>query len=91
MDVVHKPEEWRFVLEVGGREAELTYFTVDDNTLDYNHTFVPPDLRGSGAGGKVVRAALDYARKHGFSVRPTCSFVRAFAERHPEYEGIITS
>ncbi len=91
MDVVHKPEEWRFVLEVSGGEAELVYAPVGDRLLEYNHTLVPPAMRGSGAGGKVVRAALEYARNNGYTVRPTCSFVQSFVERHSEYKEIIAS
>lgn len=91
MNVVHKPDEWRFVLEVDGGEAELLYAPVGDTILDFNHTYVPPSMRGGGAGGKVVRAALDFAREKGYTVRPTCSFVRAFVERHPEYKEMVVS
>lgn len=90
MEVQHRPDEGRFVLIVRDHEAELLYKRIDDTTLEYSHTFVPPELRGSGAGGKIVRAALDYARETGYTVHPTCSFVAAFIERHPEYEEIRT-
>ncbi|MFP4153215.1 MAG: GNAT family N-acetyltransferase [Alkalispirochaeta sp.] len=89
MDVEHRLEEMRFVLDIGGREAELLYFVPEEGVLDLEHTFVPPDLRGSGAGGKVVRAALEYAREEGYRVRPSCSFVAAFIQRHPEYQEMI--
>lgn len=85
MQVKHQEEQGRFVLELNGAEAELTYQTVAPGILDYNHTFVPPDLRGAGAGGKLVRYALDHARKAGYKVRPSCSFVAAFMRRFPEY------
>jgi len=90
MDVQHLTDESRFVLDVNGNEAELLYREVDNHTLDFSHTFVPPALRGGGAGGKVVRAALDYARENGYRVRPSCSFVAAFVRRHPEYQEIVT-
>lgn len=89
VEVQHKPDEGRFVLTVRDQEAELLYNRIDHTILEYSHTFVPPELRGSGAGGKIVRAALDYAREEGYSVRPTCSFVAAFIERHPEYKEIL--
>lgn len=88
MDVEHRAQEMRFVLPIGEHEAELLYFPIDDTTLDFGHTFVPPAVRGSGAGGKIVKAALDYAVEHGLRVRPSCSFVAAFIRRHPEYQEI---
>lgn len=90
MDVQHREDEFRFVLDVNGSEAELLYRELDERTLDYSHTFVPPAMRGSGAGGKVVRAAMEYARENGYQVRPSCSFVAAFVDRHPEYQEIVT-
>ncbi len=89
MDVQHRPEESRFVLVGENGEAELLYRKVDERVLDFSHTFVPPALRGGGVGGKIVKSALDYARREGFLVRPTCSFVEAFVARHPEYREII--
>ena len=91
MNVQHREDESRFVLDVNGNEAELLYRELDERTLDYSHTFVPPAMRGGGAGGTVVRAALDYARENGYRVRPSCSFVAAFVERHPEYREIVAS
>ncbi|MDA3951795.1 MAG: GNAT family N-acetyltransferase [Spirochaeta sp.] len=90
MDVQHHEDEFRFVLDVNGSEAELLYRELDERTLEYSHTFVPPALRGNGAGGKVVRAAMEYARENGYRVRPSCSFVAAFVDRHPEYQEIVT-
>lgn len=89
VNVEHRPEEGRFVLPIGDDEAELLYAEVSPGVLEYGHTFVPPNLRGSGAGGKVVRAALEYAQSEGLRVRPLCSFVAAFIARHPEFKGLV--
>jgi hypothetical protein len=86
MSVEHRPEESRFVADLSGSEAELTYRKVNEKTLDYLHTYVPPELRGAGIGGELVKEALEFARERGFNVRPSCHFVASFMERHPEYK-----
>lgn len=88
MSIEHRPKESRFVALQEGSEAELTYRTLDENTLEYDHTYVPPELRGGGLGGRLVREALEYAKKNGFSVKPTCPFVADFIDRHPEYRDL---
>lgn len=89
--IEHRVDEQRFVVEMDGEEAELTYRPVDDGTLEYDHTFVPDAFRGRGVGARLVKHALDYARDQGYTVVPTCPFVTEFAERKPEYKKILTS
>lgn len=91
MEIEHRPEESRFVALVAGSEAELTYRKVNEKTVDYDHTYVPPEARGGGIAGKLVRVALDWARKEGYNVIPGCPFVGDFLDRHPEYQDLETS
>ena len=35
--------------------------------------------------GELVQHALAWARQEGLKVRPDCSFVRAYMDKHPEY------
>ncbi len=88
MSIEHRPEESRFVALREGIEAELTYRKLNDATLEYDHTYVPPEFRGGGLGGRLVREAMEYARKNGYKVKPTCPFVADFIDRHPEYQEV---
>ena len=78
-DVTHSPETARF--ESGG--AYLSYVQSGD-TLDVQHTVVPPEMEGQGVGGALVRTAVAYAKEQGLTVVPTCSFARGWLERHPD-------
>ena len=88
MDFEHRSEESRFVTTVEGGEAELSYRRIDGSTLDFEHTYVPPALRGAGVAGKLVTEALEFARNEGYRVRPSCPFVASFLEKHPEYRDV---
>ena len=53
------------------------------------HTIVEPDHGGAGVGTMLARVALDHARAEHLVVIPECSFVRAFVERHAEYQDLL--
>jgi predicted GNAT family acetyltransferase len=77
-DVTHVPDRSRF--ESGS--AYLTY-RADSRSLDIQHTIVPKELEGQGVGGKLVQAAVDYAREAGLELVVTCPFARKWLEKHP--------
>ena len=85
MSVQHDPQAHRFQIPSAQGEARLTYRVVDADTLDFSSTYVEPGRRGRGLAAEVVRAALDHARREGKRVIPSCSYVRAYLLRHPEY------
>jgi predicted GNAT family acetyltransferase len=73
-DIRHEPG--RFTLEVDGAVAYIAYRMLDDHTIEYASTFVPPALRLRGIGYRLVEHALAYAADQGFTVVPSCWFVR---------------
>ena len=40
---------------------------------------------GKGIAGALVAALIDDARKEGFKIEPSCSYVEAAFRRHPEW------
>lgn len=85
LEVIHLPEENRFVIRVDGHTAELTYSLLG-STILFTHTGVPPALEGQGIASKLARVGLDYARANRFKIRSLCSFITAYLKRHPEYQ-----
>jgi predicted GNAT family acetyltransferase len=82
--VTHEPHAHRFVADTDDGPAVLTYEHVGPDVLDLQHTLVPEDARGEGVGEALVQAAFEYARTEGLHLIPTCPFVRAWVEKHPE-------
>ncbi len=81
-------EKNRFEIRLGEELAELTY-AWEGNALVLLHTGVPPAWEGRGIGSRLVKAALEYARKQGYRIVPVCSFVAAYLRRHPEYNDLL--
>ena len=46
-------------------------------------------LRERGLAEQLVRRALADARSQNALVVPACSYVAAFIQRHPEYQGLL--
>ena len=87
-DVVHRPELNRFELMVDGRLCRADYH-LDGNEMSVHHTEVPPALEGRGLAAVLVQAVFDHAASNGLTVRPLCSYVRAWARRHPEVSALL--
>jgi hypothetical protein len=80
-------EQWE--VHAGGQTGVLTY-SEQDGKLYLLHTQVPEALEGQGIGGRLVKAAMDYAREKGEKVVPFCPFARVWLQRHSEYADLVT-
>lgn len=83
-EIRHDRDRERFVVGEGGREAFVEYAR-EGLILAINHTEVPPEMGGRGIAGKLVEAALQYARQEGLKVLPRCSYADAYMRRHAEH------
>lgn len=86
--IEHEPDAGRFIQRFADAQALLTYRRHGD-VIDFNHTGVPPSLGGQGIAGRLVKVGLDYARAEGLRVRPSCSYVRHYIGKHPEYADLV--
>jgi predicted GNAT family acetyltransferase len=82
--VWHNQASSRYELETPHGLAIAVYRQEGDRLL-FTHTEVPRTDEGHGLGSQLVRGALDDARRRGFKIVPSCSFVVDFVRRHPEY------
>lgn len=56
---------------------------------DIHHTFIDPDLRGRGLGKAMMAGVLGRIRAAGMHVVPTCPFVRAYIDQHPDEQDLL--
>jgi uncharacterized protein len=77
-----------FIQQDGRRLAELTY-TIAGTRVILDHTDVDDALRGTGAGSKLVAAAVDWARVEHQSLLPLCPFARSVFDKTPEYADVL--
>jgi predicted GNAT family acetyltransferase len=78
----------RFELALDGAMAFVDYRR-HDGVVALVHAEVPTRFEGRGVGSALVRGSLDLLRKEGSKALPQCSFVRAYIQRHPEYQDLL--
>lgn len=70
-----------FIARNSVRVAEMTYWRSAPEVVTIDHTEVAPELRHHGIGGRLIDAAIAWARATDTKLRATCPFVVArFAE-----------
>ena len=79
----------RYHMLVDGAEAEMTYSRASETLIIIDHTEVPEALRGRRVGERMVRQAVDDARREGFAIIPLCPFAKAQIDRNPELRDVL--
>ncbi len=83
IDVQHDSAASRFTARVDGQLCVADY-ALSGRVIIMSHTHVPPSLEGRGIAAALVAQALAHARREGLRVRPDCSYVAAYMQRHPQ-------
>lgn len=87
--VKNNQEKQRFEVHLEGHVGYMSY-VLHEGVIEYNHTIVPKQLGGRGIGSELVKYGLAYARVHHLKVRPTCSFVAAYINKHVVYQDLLS-
>ena len=88
-DMRHNEQQSQYETTVDGKLAYASYDLEEPNTIVFTHTIVPDEISGRGVAGELVKHALDDARSRGLTVKPQCSYVAKYIERHPEYQDLL--
>lgn len=75
----------RYEAREDGELAGFLEYVVRLDRIALVHTETLPTHQGRGIGERLVRFALDDARRRDLRVIATCPYVRVFLERHPEF------
>lgn len=87
--VSDEPARQRYVARFDAEVTGLIGYVWRDGVIELVHTEVQPAYEGQGVGGQLARYALDDVRRRGLRVRPSCPFVAAWIERHPDYADLV--
>ncbi len=89
MDFTYNPNQVALFGEDQKLLAEVTYPQVDENTVNIDHTFVDPSLRGQNMADRLMHAAVEQIGKENKKAVVTCSYAVKWFEKHPEFQDIV--
>jgi predicted GNAT family acetyltransferase len=89
IEVADAPERDRYELSIGGELVGFTAYRTRPGLIAFIHTEIEERLQGRGLGDRLIRFALEDARARGLAVLPFCPFVKAFIERHRQFETLV--
>lgn len=87
-EVKDNPEKHQFELIVDGHIA-LAAYRLKPGVITFTHTEVPAALGGRGIGSLLAKGALDQVRQRGLKVVPLCPFIKAYIEKHADYQDLL--
>lgn len=90
IQVIDNQAEHRYEALLDGTVAGFAEYRLGNSTITFTHTIVEPEFEGKGIGGALARGALDDVRRQGNrQVVPRCPFIKAWIERHPDYQDLV--
>jgi len=80
-NIQHQVDQHCFVVEGLGDAAILRYTLYQaaaKTVIDFNSTFVSPELRGQGLAEKLVRTGIAWAKMEGYQLQASCWYAEKF-------------
>jgi hypothetical protein len=89
IEVADTPDRERYELSIDGEVVGFAVYRARARLIAFVHTEVEERLQGRGLADRLIRFALEDARARDLAVLPFCPFVKAFIERHREFEPLV--
>jgi predicted GNAT family acetyltransferase len=89
VEISDNPDDHRWEVRDGDRVIAYAEYITAPGRVIFTHTVVEPEHEGQGIGSRLARAVLDDAVSRDLRITPRCPFIRAYTERHQEYEASV--
>jgi predicted GNAT family acetyltransferase len=89
IEFVDRPDSHRYELRSGEDVLGFIDYRLADGVITLVHTEVDPAHSGQGHAATLARGALDDARSRGLAVVPSCPYVAAYIDKHPDYADLV--
>ncbi|MCQ2079938.1 MAG: N-acetyltransferase [archaeon] len=74
VEIIQKRCCARISAVVDGKEVGYLTYSIDNGTLDIEHTVVDPSMRGQGIARKMVEKCDAFCREEGLNIKASCSY-----------------
>lgn len=87
--VINNEARNRFEVELNGEYAFIDYKMQAEDVIALNHTEVPESMEGQGIASVLAEHVFEYIKANHMKVKPYCSFIKVYLQRHPEYNELL--
>ncbi|MCW2883504.1 MAG: uncharacterized protein QOG99_2388 [Frankiales bacterium] len=87
--ITNNVAENRYEIDVDGSLGGFAEYRLRNERVIFTHTEIDPAYEGQGLGGRLARGALDDVRSAGRVAVPLCPFIKAYIDKHPEYQDLV--
>ena len=78
----------RYEMDEAGATSYADYRRTGER-LYVDYVFSPPELRGTGAAGRLMAALSADARDKGLKITPICGYAAAWLKRSHEFRDLV--
>lgn len=86
--ITDNTDEKRYELAVDGHTVFADY-SLNGDALYIHYVEAPPELRGTGAAGRLMEGVAQTAKANNWRIVPICGYAAAWLRRHKEYHSLI--
>ena len=83
------PHKGAWIIERDGEVLAGLYYTGSPGLVILDHTDVSDALRGTGAGKRLVEAAVAWARNSNVKLIPLCPFAKSVFDKNPALRDVL--
>lgn len=87
--VANNAEKNRYEVYYGGELAGFSEYQERDDETIFIHTEIDGAFSGKGLGSVLAKQAIEDVIARGRVIRPLCPFIKAYLDKHPDYDAHV--
>lgn len=89
LQLIDNTAENQFEIRINDQTAFVEYVIKGDK-IYLTHTEVPASMQHQGVGSALIGKALKHIKGEKRTLVPSCSFVAAYVDNHPEWHSLLS-
>ena len=89
MKFIYEKRKLRLIDEENNEDIGYISFEIKNDTIIIISTVIYEKYQGKGMASTLIKEILRYAKNNNFKIKPLCSFVIHYIEKHQEYNELV--
>ena len=89
MKFIYEERKLRLIDKENNEDIGYISFDRKNDTVIIISTVVYEKHQGKGMASALIKEILTYAKNNNLKIKPLCSFVVHYIEKHPEYKELV--